>query len=128
MAAGDAEPALRAHLGEVEYRVLGPVTVSVEGRPLKLGGPRQRMVLAVLLSRVNHTVSQDALIEAVWSGEPPEAAKATLQGYIYGLRRELGSDSIVRHGDGYRGRCGGGVVRRPRVRAHCRPGTTDIAR
>ena len=47
-------------------------------------------------------MSQDALIEAVWAGEPPEAAKSTLQGYVYGLRRELGGESIVRHGDGYR--------------------------
>lgn len=89
-------------IGAVDYRVLGPVTVMADGRPLKLGGPRQRMVLAVLLSRANHTVSQDALVEAVWAGEPPEAARGTLQGYVYTLRQELGSDAITRQGDGYR--------------------------
>ena len=60
------------------------------------------MVLAVLLSHVNHTVSQDTLIEETWAGEPPDAARSTLQSYVHGLRRELGSESIIRDGDGYR--------------------------
>ncbi len=89
-------------LRAVEFRVLGPLTVVVDGRARKLGGPRQRTVLAVLLSQVNRTVSQDQLIDLVWQGNPPEAAKATLQSYIYGLRREIDADVIVRHGDGYR--------------------------
>jgi serine/threonine protein kinase/DNA-binding SARP family transcriptional activator/WD40 repeat protein len=93
---------VQVELRYVEFRALGPLTVEVNGSPLKLGGPRQRMVLAVLLSRANHTVSQDALIDAVWAGEPPDAAKSTLQSYVYGLRRELGADSILRQGDGYR--------------------------
>jgi serine/threonine protein kinase/DNA-binding SARP family transcriptional activator/WD40 repeat protein len=84
----------------VDYRVLGPLKVSVEGRRLSLGGPRQQMVLAILLSR-GGTVSQDALIDAVWSGTPPNTARSTLQSYIYSLRRELGSDAIVREGKGY---------------------------
>jgi len=89
-------------ISEMEYRVLGPICALVDGRPLKLGGPRQRMVLAVLLSRANHTIPQDTLIDAVWAGEPPEAAKATVQGYIHALRRELGADQIIRDGAGYR--------------------------
>lgn len=87
---------------DVKYRALGPLTAVVEGEERRLGGPRQRMVLAVLLSHVNHTVSQDALIEETWAGEPPSAAKSTLQGYIYGLRTQLGPDAIIRHTDGYR--------------------------
>jgi DNA-binding SARP family transcriptional activator len=89
-------------LRAVEYRVLGPVTVSIGGHALKLGGPRPQTVLAILLCNVNRTVPQDQLIDLVWQGEPPEAAKATLQSYIYGLRREVGADVIVRQGDGYR--------------------------
>ncbi len=59
------------------------------------------MVLAVLLASANKVVSQDALIEAVWAGEPPEAAKATLHSYVSLLRKELGGE-IAREGDGYR--------------------------
>lgn len=74
----------------------------VDGRPTKLGGRRQQLVLATLLSHANHTVSQDALIDEVWAGDPPEAAKSTLQSYIYSLRQALGSDTILRQGEGYR--------------------------
>lgn len=86
----------------LEYLVLGPLTVLVDGRPTKLGGRRQQLVLATLLSHANLTVSQDSLIDCVWAGEPPEAAKSTLQSYIYGLRRALGTGAILRQGEGYR--------------------------
>ena len=59
------------------------------------------MVLVVLLRDANQVISQDALIEWVWSGEPPEAAKSTLQSYISHLRREL-RGNLARQGDGYR--------------------------
>ena len=35
----------------MEYRLLGPVEVEREGRVLRLGGPKQRAVLAILLLR-----------------------------------------------------------------------------
>lgn len=85
----------------MRYRALGPITVEVSGREVKLGGLRQQMVLAVLLRSVNQVISQDSLIDSVWAGEPPEAAKPTIQTYIYNLRRALGPESILRRGDGY---------------------------
>jgi DNA-binding SARP family transcriptional activator/WD40 repeat protein len=81
--------------------VLGPITVEVDGDEAKLGGLRQQMVLAVLLRSANRVTSQDALINSVWAGEPPEAARATVQSYIYNLRRVLGPNAILRRGDGY---------------------------
>lgn len=86
--------------GGVDYFVLGRLQAVRDGVPLALGGPRQRLVLAVLLAHANRVVPQDALIDAVWSGEPPEAAKSTLHGYVSVLRRELGGE-ILRQGDGY---------------------------
>ncbi len=85
----------------MRYRALGPITVEVEGHNAKLGGLRQQMVLAALLRSANRVLSQDALIDSVWAGEPPEAARATVQSYIYQLRRVLGPDAILRRGDGY---------------------------
>lgn len=93
--------AKRVKIHAVSYRALGPITVEVEGQKVKLGGLRQQMVLAVLLRSANRVQSQDALIDSVWAGEPPEAARATVQSYIYNLRRALGPESIVRRGDGY---------------------------
>jgi DNA-binding SARP family transcriptional activator/WD40 repeat protein/tRNA A-37 threonylcarbamoyl transferase component Bud32 len=100
--APDANRGLGVYMQEVEYRALGPLEVVVEGRPLKLGGPRQRAVLAALLTHINQTVSQDALIDAVWGEDPPGSAKSTLHSYVYALRKELGGEQILRHGDGYR--------------------------
>jgi len=85
----------------VRYRALGPITVEVDGDEAKLGGLRQQMVLAVLLRSANTVITQDALIDSVWAGEPPEAARATVQSYIYNLRRVLGPHAIFRRGDGY---------------------------
>lgn len=47
------------------------------------------MVLAVLLSRLNEVVSTDRLIEDVWSGEPPDGSRRTLQAYVSNLRKTL---------------------------------------
>ena len=91
----------RVKIHAVRYRALGPITVELDGHIAKLGGLRQQMVLAVLLRSANRVVSQDSLIDSVWAGEPPEAARATVQSYIYNLRRALGPDAILRRGDGY---------------------------
>lgn len=85
----------------MRYRALGPITVEIDGQDAKLGGLRQQMVLAVLLRSSNQVIPQDVLIDTVWSGQPPEAARATVQSYIYNLRQALGADSIARRGDGY---------------------------
>ena len=90
-----------ASMGSVEYRILGPLSAVQDGESLVLGGRRQRMVLAVLLASSNHVVSRDALIESVWAGEAPDAAKATLHSYVSHLRAVLGG-GLASQGDGYR--------------------------
>ena len=47
----------------LEFRVLGPVEVLRDGEPVKLGGPRQRSLLALLLMRVNELVTTTLLVE-----------------------------------------------------------------
>ena len=73
----------------MDFRVLGPLEVHHQDELLPLGGPRQRMVLAVLLSHVNEVVSTDRLIEDVWRGELADGARRTLQSYVSHLRRVL---------------------------------------
>src|SRR5215475_1540427 len=72
-----------------EFGILGPLRVSIAGRALALGGPRQRAVLALLLLEANRFVSMDLLAEDVWAGQPPPGWVATLQTYIVHLRRAL---------------------------------------
>ena len=73
----------------MEIRVLGPIEAEHEGHLLDLGGPRQRLVLAVLLARVNEAVSTDRIIEDVWLDDPPTSARQTVQAYVSTVRRVL---------------------------------------
>jgi DNA-binding SARP family transcriptional activator len=72
-----------------EYRILGPLEALVDGEPVELGGPRQRALLAVLLTRAGLTVSRDGLIDALWGEDPPASAANVLQTYVSHLRKVL---------------------------------------
>ena len=58
-------------------------------RRLRLGGPGQRSLLAVLLLRANQVVSSHVLIGAIWGEAPPRTALAKLQVHVWALRRAL---------------------------------------
>src|SRR5262245_37428277 len=73
----------------VWIRVLGPFTAELDGRPLPLGGPRQRSVLALLVTARGRVVSVDRMIEELWRGEAPGRAVASLQAYVSNLRKLL---------------------------------------
>jgi DNA-binding SARP family transcriptional activator len=86
----------------VEFRILGPLEVVEEGRPLTLGGSRQRALLAMLLTRANEVVSNDRLIDELWGARPPRTATNALQYHVSQLRKTLGpSEAIVTREPGY---------------------------
>ncbi len=85
----------------MEFHVLGPVRVTEGGRSLALGGPKQRLVLALLIAEGGRTVSTDRLIDSVWDGDPPTTARKTLQGYVHHLRDVVGS-LLQTEASGYR--------------------------
>ncbi|MEN3341097.1 MAG: hypothetical protein V7644_501 [Actinomycetota bacterium] len=91
----------------IEFRILGPVEAREEGRRLPLGAPKQRALLAFLLLNAEAAVSRDRLVDALWNGSAPRSAVASLQVYVHGLRRALGSGRIETHGTGYRLRLDG---------------------
>lgn len=72
----------------MEFKLLGPLEVRQSGNAVKVGGPRQRAVLAALLSRANNTASMPYLLEAVWE-KPPAAPESNIRTYVCGLRRRL---------------------------------------
>ena len=84
----------------VDYRVLGPFEVLVDGVPLSLGGPKQRGVVAVLIAHAGRPVSVDSLLQAIYGEDAAPTSRATLQTYVSNLRHALG-DVIVRQGDAY---------------------------
>lgn len=76
----------------VRVRVLGPIEAEVRGVRVDLGGPRQKAVLALLLSVRGSVVPVDRMIDRLWRGEPPPRAIASLQSYVSNLRRLLEPD------------------------------------
>jgi WD40 repeat protein/DNA-binding SARP family transcriptional activator len=88
-------------VGQLEFRILGPLEVTDEGRPVPLGGPRQRTVLAHLLLRCNQHLSADRLIGIVWGDAAPAGARSSLQAYVSRLRRVLGAQRLEGRQQGY---------------------------
>ena len=56
---------------------------------MRLGGRKQRAVLALLLLEEGHVVAADRLIDELWGLEPPEDAPTALQAHVSRLRRAL---------------------------------------
>jgi DNA-binding SARP family transcriptional activator/pimeloyl-ACP methyl ester carboxylesterase len=73
----------------MKFGILGPVEVTVGGRPLEVGGARARAVLATLIVHANHVVAADQLIDELWPGRPADKAAASLQVRLSGLRKLL---------------------------------------
>ena len=87
---------------ELGFAVLGSLRATVDGRPVQLGGPKQRSVLAMLLLAPNRVVSVERLIDGVWGDEPHDKAASTLQVYVSNLRKLLGAGRLLTERPGYR--------------------------
>jgi DNA-binding SARP family transcriptional activator len=84
----------------VEFLLLGPLEVRVEGRVVSLPRPKQRALLAVLLLNANEVVSTDRLLDALWGESPPKTALESLHNLVSQLRRVVG-DVLVTRPPGY---------------------------
>ncbi|MGH9118352.1 MAG: BTAD domain-containing putative transcriptional regulator [Acidimicrobiales bacterium] len=73
----------------LEFRILGHLDVVRGGESLRLGGHRQRAILARLLVEPGRVVPRDRLIDDAWDGRPPPSAAKTLHKYVSELRRAL---------------------------------------
>jgi DNA-binding SARP family transcriptional activator len=86
----------------LQFGILGPLQVLDRGEPLPLGGPKQRLLLALLLLRAGEVVSSDRLIDDLWGDDPPPTATAALQVHISNLRRALDdADALITRAPGY---------------------------
>jgi DNA-binding SARP family transcriptional activator len=85
----------------LEFRILGPLEVLVDDRPLSLGGKRQRAVLTALLLEARRVVPSDRLVQNLWGEEPPKTAATSLHNLVSQLRKELGPEVLVTQSPGY---------------------------
>lgn len=84
------------------FRILGTVSVAAEGAELRIGGVRQRALLALLLLEPAVAVPVDRLADELWLGAPPPGAATTIRSYVSRLRSALGAGSIHPVSGGYR--------------------------
>ncbi|MFE0100176.1 BTAD domain-containing putative transcriptional regulator [Streptomyces sp. NPDC059009] len=74
---------------QVVFRILGPLDIRVEDRPVPLQGARQRTLMSMLLLAPGKVVSTDALADAIWHGNPPATARNQLAICVSALRKTL---------------------------------------
>lgn len=73
----------------MEFLILGALEVrDDQGRPLALGGPKVRALLAVLLLHANQPLAAEQLIDQLWE-EPTDSARHGLHLLVHRLRRVL---------------------------------------
>lgn len=73
----------------VRFRALGPLEAVVGDEVVDLGAPKQRALLALLVSQVGRPVAVDVMREELWVGPPPPSAVTSLQAHVANLRRVL---------------------------------------
>lgn len=77
--------------GVTEFRLLGPVVVhdGETGAGIVPPGPKQRALLATLVTHAGELLSVDRLVEELWGDRPPANAANALQAHVARLRRLL---------------------------------------
>jgi DNA-binding SARP family transcriptional activator len=98
----------------MEFRILGPLEVRRDDRPVQITGVKERALLAILLLHANEPVTTDRLVDDLWGASPPVTARKSVQVRVAGLRRALRNDVLLTRSDAYL--------------ARLRPGQLDLHR
>jgi WD40 repeat protein/DNA-binding SARP family transcriptional activator len=85
----------------LEFRVLGPIEVVGDAGAIRLGGLRQRAVLAMLLLDANHVVPVERITDALYGGAAPATAVAQVRDHVSQLRRMIGYELVETRAPGY---------------------------
>src|ERR671930_2561839 len=73
----------------MEFRLLGPVEALRDGRPVVLGGAKQRALLGLLLLHANEVVSKDRMVDELWRKEGSGEGEKALRVAITRLRKVI---------------------------------------
>src|SRR5215211_6248920 len=85
----------------MRFAILGPLEVHDGDAPVRLGGRRQRALLARLLLDHNRTVSVDRLVDDLWGEDVPDSAVKMIHIYVSQLRKLLPDGPLVTRPPGY---------------------------
>jgi WD40 repeat protein/DNA-binding SARP family transcriptional activator len=73
----------------LDFRILGPIEVAGPGGAIRLGGRKQRAVLAILLLRANQVVPVEQLADDLYGGGAPATAVGQVRDHVSQLRKLL---------------------------------------
>jgi WD40 repeat protein/DNA-binding SARP family transcriptional activator len=76
----------------LRFEILGPLSALRDDEPLRLGGSRQRALLALLLVHANELVSTERIVEQLFGPDHGEGKPNAVYVAISRLRRALGDD------------------------------------
>ncbi len=86
----------------MQVKVLGPLEVRENARPITPTATKHRQVLALLALNAGQVVSVRTLLEELWGTDLPNTSIQTLRTYILHLRRRIGGTAkkvlVTRHG------------------------------
>ena len=94
----------------MQVAVIGPLEVRTDDlAPVLVPGAQERLLLAALVAGAPDAVSTDALVAALWDGDPPPTPLESLRAHIVHLRGALepglpansSGRYVVRRGHGY---------------------------
>ena len=90
----------------MDFQVLGPLRVIVDGAEVPIATRRQRALLVLLLMNAGRVVPAERLIDRLWDGSPPPQGAVTLRSYVSNVRQALGGPAgvgarLVTRGQGY---------------------------
>ena len=85
----------------MDFGILGPLAAWDGERELRLGGAKQRSVLAVLLLHANELVPTAKLVDELWGERPPPTAVKAVQIQVSQLRKLLGEGVLETRPTGY---------------------------
>ncbi|WP_409494316.1 BTAD domain-containing putative transcriptional regulator [Amycolatopsis sp. cmx-11-12] len=75
---------------ELEFAILGPLSVKHGNHPIKISSPKLRVLLSSLLLMPNRPVTISQLTSRLWGDDPPECPRRAVQLYVTRLRAVLG--------------------------------------
>ena len=73
----------------MQFTLLGPLQIVVDGATRSLSSPGEKAVLALLLLAAGRVLTRETLVDALWGENPPANPANALQGRISRLRHAL---------------------------------------
>jgi DNA-binding SARP family transcriptional activator len=75
--------------GAIEFGLLGPVLVRIDGAVVPVPRGHHRALLAALLLEANRVTPTETIIETLRGATPPQSAPVAIRSYIMRLRQAL---------------------------------------